>query len=131
MASLLEGMISDRGAVMGGSIAAIVTIPIIALLAVLGWVSLVLYGDRHGAWKHKGQPPRSEVAGGCFQAADGGRQLMPIPGQPAPHIPLPRLAAPQEGYETAGVEQAHSASSQQAAPQAEERERAESGLPPS
>jgi len=124
-------MISDRGAVMGGSIAAIVTIPIIAFLAVLGWVSLVLYGDRHGAWKHKGQPPRSEVAGGCFHATDGGRQLMPIPGQEPPEIPLPRLAAPQESYESADVGRAHSASSQDAARWTEERERAGSGLPPS
>lgn len=115
---------------MGGSTAAIITIPIIAFLAVLGWVSLVLYGDRHGQWKHKGQPPRSEVAGGCFHATDGGRQLMPIPGQPPPEIPLPRAAAPQETYQTADVERTHSASSQEAAPQAEESQRAGSGLPP-
>jgi hypothetical protein len=116
-------MISDRGAVMGGSIAAIITIPIIAFLAVLGWVSLVLYGDRHGTWKHKGQPPRSGVAGGSFYATDGGRQLMPIPGQPPHEIPLPRAAATQEAYETADVVRAHSASSQEAE-RAEESQRA-------
>src|SRR5215472_7606030 len=111
---------------MGGSIAAIITIPIIAFLAVLGWVTLVLYGDHHGTWKHRGQPPRSGVAGGSFDATDGGRQLMPIPGQAPPEIPVPRLAAPQESYETADVGRAHSASAQEAAPRAEESERAPS-----
>ena len=111
---------------MGGSIAAIITIPIIAFLAVLGWVTLVLYGDRHGTWKHRGQPPRAGVAGGCFDATDGGRQLMPIPGQAPREIPVPRLAAPQESYETANMAHARSATSQEAAPREEESQRAPS-----
>jgi hypothetical protein len=121
---------------MAGSLVANIIIPIISFLAVLGWVSIVLYAGSHPAWKHKGVPPSSEVAGGAFMAVDGGRQLEPIPGKPAPEIPVQRLAAPQETYQTADAQSAHSASSQHAVQQGAERQGAEgqttgSGVPPS
>jgi hypothetical protein len=116
---------------MPGSLAAQIVIPIISFLAVLFWVSIVLYASSHPVWKHKGVPPRSEVAGGSFMAVDGGRQLEPIPGKPAPEIPVQRLAEPEETYQAADAESAHSASAQGTARRAEESQSAESGVPPS
>jgi hypothetical protein len=120
---------------MPGSLVAQIVIPIISFLAVLFWVSIVLYASTHPAWKHKGVPPRSEVAGGSFMAVDGGRQLEPIPGKPAPEIPVQRLAEPEETYQPAGAESAHSASAegavqQQAGLRAEESQSAGSGARP-
>jgi len=121
---------------MPGSLVAQIVIPIISFLAVLFWVSIVLYASTHPAWKHKGAPPRSEVAGGSFMAVDGGRQLEPIPGKPAPEIPVQRLAEPEETYQPADAEPAHSASvqgtvQQTAAPRVEESQSAGSGARPS
>lgn len=115
---------------MPGSLAAQIIIPIISFLAVLGWVSIVLYASSHPAWKHKGAPPRTEVAGGSFMAVDGGRQLEPIPGRPAPEIPVQRLAAAQETYQPADAESAQSASSPDAGRQAAQGPSAGSGVPP-
>jgi hypothetical protein len=108
---------------MAGSLAANIAIPIIAFLGVFGWVSAVLYAGFHPEWKHKSQPPRADVAGGAFLASSGGRQLEPIWGEPPRAIPPPRVAAPQESYETADVASAHSATSQEPAPRAEESQR--------
>jgi hypothetical protein len=126
---------------MPGSLVAQIVIPIISFLAVLFWVSIVLYASTHPAWKHKGVPPRSEVAGGSFMAVDGGRQLEPIPGKPAPEIPVQRLAEPEETYQPANAVpmqagSAHSASAQgtvqqTAGPRVEESQSAGSGAPPS
>jgi hypothetical protein len=120
---------------MPGSLVAQIVIPIISFLAVLFWVSIVLYASTHPAWKHKGVPPRSEVAGGSFMAVDGGRQLEPIPGKPAPEIPVQRLAEPEETYQAAGAASVHSASAQGTAQQSAERlpeesQSAGSGVPP-
>jgi hypothetical protein len=120
---------------MPGSLVAQIVIPIISFLAVLFWVSIVLHASTHPAWKHKGVPPRSEVAGGSFMAIDGGRQLEPIPGKPAPEIPVQRLAEPEETYQAADTESVHSASAQgivqQPGRQAAESQSAGSGVPPS
>lgn len=115
---------------MPGSLAAQIVIPIISFLAVLGWVSIVLYASSHPAWKHKGAPPRTEVAGGSFMAVDGGRQLEPIPGRPAPEIPVQRLAGTEETYHPADAESAQSASSPDEGRQAAEGQSAGSGVPP-
>jgi hypothetical protein len=116
---------------MSGSLAANIVMPIISFLAVFGWVFIVLWAGSHPAWKHKGAPPRTEVAGGSFMAVDGGRQLEPIPGKPAPEIPVPRLAAQQETYQPADAESAHSASSPDAKRRAAESQSAGTGVPPS
>ncbi len=115
---------------MSGSLVANIIIPIISFLAVFGWVSAVLYAGSHPGWKHKGQPPRTDAAGGAFLAIDGGRQLMPIPGETPPEIPPQRAAAAEESYQTADVGSARSASSQEAAREADESQSAGSGLPP-
>jgi hypothetical protein len=107
-----------------------IVIPIISFLGVFAWVSIVLWAGSHPAWKHKGAPPRTEVAGGSFMAVDGGRQLEPIPGKPAPEIPAQRLAAPQETYQPADAESAQSASSPEAERQAAESQSTGSGGPP-
>ncbi len=65
---------------MSGTLAAQIVIPIVALLALFGWLVLVLRADNHPGWKHHGNLPKNEVAGGAFQAVSGGRQLMPIHG---------------------------------------------------
>lgn len=107
-----------------------IVIPIISFLGVFAWVCIVLWAGSHPAWKHKGAPPRAEVAGGSFMAVDGGRQLEPIPGKPAPEIPVQRLAAPQETYQPADAESHQSASSPEAERQAAESQSAGSGGPP-
>jgi hypothetical protein len=121
---------------MPGSLVAQIVIPIISFLGVFAWVLLVLWASTHPAWKHKGVPPRSEVAGGSFMAIDGGRQLEPIPGKPAPEIPVQRLAEPEETYQAADAGSAHSASAQGAVQQpagrpANESQSAGTGVPPS
>jgi hypothetical protein len=114
---------------MSGSLAAQIVIPIVAFLAVVGWAALVLYAGFHPGWKHKSPPPRNEVAGGAFMATDGGRQLMPIPGEPPLEIPLQRVAAGEESYQTADSG-APDAGSDEAERRAEESRRARIGLPP-
>jgi len=64
---------------MSGSVAAAWVIPIVAFIALFAWIGGVLYADAHPRYKHQSSLPRTEVAGGAFQALDGGRQLMPIP----------------------------------------------------
>ena len=97
---------------MSGTLAAQMVIPIIGLLALFGWLAAVLYANSHPGWKHHGNLPKNEVAGGAFQALDGGRQLMPrFGGRPAPAagdsgqapgIPAQRTAAEQEAAATPG-----------------------------
>jgi hypothetical protein len=116
---------------MPGSLVAQIVIPIISFLGVFAWVFVVLWASTHPAWKHKGAPPRTEVAGGSFMAVDGGRQLEPIPGKPAPEIPVQRLAAPQETYQASEAESAQSASSPDAERQKAESQSAGTGAPPS
>jgi hypothetical protein len=65
---------------MSGSVTAAWVIPIVAFLALFVWVGVVLHADNHPRYKHQSTLPRTEVAGGAFQALDGGRQLMPIQG---------------------------------------------------
>jgi hypothetical protein len=66
---------------MSGTLAAQIVIPIVALVALFGWLVLVLRADNHPGWKHHSNLPKTEVAGGAFQAVGGGRQLMPIHGE--------------------------------------------------
>jgi hypothetical protein len=53
-----------------------------AFVLALGiWLTLVFYADRHPQGRPQNSLPRREVIGGEFEARDGGRQLMPIPGE--------------------------------------------------
>jgi hypothetical protein len=65
---------------MSGSILAQWVIPIVIAVALFSWISAVLHANAHPQYKHHSKTPRYEVTGGAFEANDGGRQLMPIPG---------------------------------------------------
>ncbi len=86
---------------MSGSLAAIITIPIVVVIVLFGWVAAVIYAESHPHWKRPLPPPRTEVAGGVFRALAGGRQVMPIPEEPPAGVPGQRAAAGDEYYETA------------------------------
>jgi hypothetical protein len=66
---------------MSGSHLAQWLIPIVVAVALFSWLSAVLYANAHPRYKHQSKLPRYEVTGGAFEANDGGRQLMPIPGE--------------------------------------------------
>lgn len=88
---------------MVGSTLAVVIIPIVVAIALFGWITAVLYADTHHAVKKRSTLPKYEVTGGAFEAREGGRQLMPIPGgrplsggtgfATATSIPAPRSEA--------------------------------------
>lgn len=65
---------------MPGSLLAQWVIPIVVFFALFGWIAAVLHANAHPQYKHHSKLPRYEVTGGAFEANDGGRQLMPIPG---------------------------------------------------
>jgi hypothetical protein len=65
---------------MSGSHTAVIVMPIVIAIALFSWLGAVMWAGFHPRWKHHAQGPRTEVAGGAFQAVEGGRQLMPIPG---------------------------------------------------
>lgn len=66
---------------MPGSILSQWVIPIVVFFTLFGWLAAVLYADKHPQYKHHSRLPKYEVTGGAFEANDGGRQLMPIPGE--------------------------------------------------
>ena len=117
---------------MSGSLAAIITIPIVVVIVLFGWVAAVIYAESHPRWKHQLPPPRTEVAGGSFRALAGGRQVMPIPEEPPAGVPGQRAAAGDEYYETAVREHAASASASEPAsePAGASGVRAGTGQPP-
>jgi hypothetical protein len=115
---------------MSGPLISLFVMPIVIASALTFWISIVLYAHRHPAWKHHPPGPRTEVAGGCFQAIDGGRQLEPIPGTRAHEIPVQRAPAAEEVYETSDLGAPTAAAPEGAGQQAEESRRAGIGLPP-
>ncbi len=79
---------------MSGSHAAQIVIPIVVAIVLFSWVGAVLWANAHPQYRSRNRPPRTEVAGGAFQAVGGGRQLMPIPERrPAGWEPAPRAGA--------------------------------------
>jgi hypothetical protein len=124
---------------MSGSITSQWVMPIVIAAALTFWISIVLYAHRHPAWKHHPPPPRTEVAGGAFQAVDGGRQLEPIPGESVHEIiPTQRAAWAEDSYETAdpgATTAADPGATSEAGPEGpahlvDQRGRAGIGLPP-
>jgi hypothetical protein len=89
---------------MAGSHVAVIVMPIVIAVALAFWVSLVYYASFHPRWKHQHRPPRTEVAGGAFEATHSGRQLEPLWGEPVEGIPQPREAATAESYHAAGAQ---------------------------
>ena len=113
---------------MSGSLAAIITIPIVVVIVLFSWVAAVIYAESHPRWKHQLPPPRTEVAGGSFRALAGGRQVMPIPEEPPAGVPGQRAATGDEYYETAVRE--HAASARASEPAGASGVRAGTGQPP-
>ncbi len=71
------------------------------VLALGVWLSLVFYADRHPQSRPQNSLPHREVIGGEFEARDGGRQLMPIPGEL--NLPTGASIPAQAGPATAGA----------------------------
>ncbi len=69
----------------------LIVMPIVIAIALAGWISAVFYANAHPRKAHADHS-RTDVAGGTFQAVEGGRQLMPIPERPV-DVPAPRSAA--------------------------------------
>jgi len=61
-------------------------------VALVIWISLVFYADRHPVGKVNEPARRGEVTGGSFTAAEGGRQVTPDPNK-EPVVPAPRAEA--------------------------------------
>jgi hypothetical protein len=94
------------------SLAAGWVIAIVIVIALFSWLAAVLRADTHPGWKHQSKLPKYEVTGGAFQAQEGGRQLMPIPGErPVPTeeelarsgVPAQRAAAEEELARSRGI----------------------------
>jgi hypothetical protein len=116
---------------MSGPLISLFIMPIVIAAALTFWISIVLYAHRHPAWKHHPPPPRTEVAGGAFQAVDGGRQLEPIPGESVHElIPAQRGPAAEESYETTEPCATAAETPEGAGRLVDQRGRAGIGLPP-
>jgi hypothetical protein len=90
---------------MSGSHVAVIVMPIVIAICLAFWISLVYYATAHPKWKRHSRPPRTEVAGGVFEATHSGRQLSPLWGEPVDGIPSPRPASASETYQPADAEQ--------------------------
>jgi hypothetical protein len=101
---------------MSGSITAQWVIPIVVAVALFGWLGAVLHANAHPQYKHHSRLPRYEVTGGAFEANDGGRQLMPIPGG-RPMADRPGYAASAEIPAQRGASSSASASAPGAGPE--------------
>jgi hypothetical protein len=91
---------------MAGSHISLIVMPIVIAAALTFWISLVYRASFHPRWKHHSRPPRTEVAGGAFEATHSGRQLEPLWGEPVEAIPPPREAATTEAYRAADAQAA-------------------------
>jgi hypothetical protein len=89
---------------MSGSHTALIVMPIVIAVALFSWLTAVMWAGFHPRWKHHSQGPRTEVAGGAFQAIEGGRQLMPIPGhRSAPDDEIAALVEEQDEEQNVNV----------------------------
>ena len=93
---------------MSGSHLSLIVMPIVIAIVLAGWISAVFYANAHPRRPHAYRA-RTDVAGGTFQAIEGGRQLMPIPERPV-DVPAPRSAAEETYPESVGTERADEAS---------------------
>ncbi|HEY2641178.1 MAG TPA: hypothetical protein VGI66_15020 [Streptosporangiaceae bacterium] len=86
---------------MAGSHLSLIVMPIVIAFVLAFWISLVFYANAHPRKPHP-YHSRTDVAGGTFQAVEGGRQLMPIPERPV-DVPTPRAATDGTYPESAGT----------------------------
>jgi len=89
---------------MAGSHVSLIVMPIVIAVVLTFWISLVYYASFHPRWKHQHKPPRTEVAGGAFEATHSGRQLEPLWAEPVEAIPQPREAAAADTYRAADAQ---------------------------
>jgi hypothetical protein len=95
-------MARNRGwTAMSGSHLSLIVMPIVIALCLAGWIAAVFYANAHPRRPHQSRS-RTDVAGGTFQAVEGGRQLMPIPERPV-DVPAPRSAAEETQPEPAST----------------------------
>src|SRR5271165_4244423 len=92
---------------MSGSHLSLIVMPIVFALVLAFWISVVFYANAHPRKPHPYRA-RTDVAGGTFQAIEGGRQLMPIPERPV-DVPEPRSAAEETYAETGDTKRADEA----------------------
>lgn len=104
--------------------------PIVIAIALATWLSLVYYASFHPRWKHHARPPRSDAAGGVFEATHGGRQLMPLWGEPPHDVPGPRPASASETYQPGDAASAGQPGAASGTGPAEESRTAGIGQPP-
>jgi hypothetical protein len=84
---------------MSGSYLSVIVMPIVISISLATWLSAVFFANAHPRKPHHYRS-RTDVAGGTFQAVEGGRQLMPIPERPV-DVPAQRSA------EESAAEEAH------------------------
>jgi hypothetical protein len=60
-----------------------IVVPIVVAVALAAWIIMVYRAEKHPGFSGRARRggPRREVTGGSFRGT-GGRQLMPLPGQP-------------------------------------------------
>lgn len=85
------------------------------VLAMGVWLLLVFNADRHPRGRPQESLPHREVIGGEFEAREGGRQLMPIPGEPT-GVPDAAAAGQPAGPRPTVPEQPGPAQAEQAHP---------------
>ncbi|MHB1595076.1 MAG: hypothetical protein ACYCO9_10755 [Streptosporangiaceae bacterium] len=74
------------------------------VIALAIWIGLVFYADSHPHGEAGESSPHREVMGGSFEAREGGRQVMPIPGVPLAREPWhDQLAGTGSQEESAGA----------------------------
>jgi hypothetical protein len=115
---------------MTGSPAAAWTIFIVVSIVLAGWLIAVMRADTHPKWKHHSNLPKYEVTGGAFQAVDGGRQLMPLPGErpvPVTEEELARARADIPAQRTSAQQPAPAGATAASATAASAAERDETG----
>ena len=82
---------------MSGSTLSVIVMPIVISICLVVWLSAVFYANAHPRKPHAYRS-HTDIAGGTFQAVEGGRQLMPIPERPV-DVPAQRIAEESEEEE--------------------------------
>ena len=105
-------------------------LPIMAVAfagAVALWITLVFMADRKQSHPTEVPPPPREIAGGMFEARQGGRQVMPDPFGPIVHDDdetsqeLPEPAPPAKPVKGVAVPEQRKAPAPEQAPARENR----------
>jgi len=68
---------------MSHAVLTAIVVPLVVAVALAVWITMVYRAERHPGFarSRNSSKQRREVSGGSFRGS-GGRQVMPIPGQP-------------------------------------------------